>query len=135
MAAIMTAWDGTARRAFRSIVVPGLVLLLGIGASFVLFKYVEQSVENAARLQFERQANDAGGIIEGRLHSYSDVLFALRALFATDDHIDRLRFHNFVEALDLNERYRGFRSINYAAYVPASEKQRFEEAVRRDTSL
>src|SRR5205823_872096 len=32
-------------------------------------------------------------------------------------------------------RYPGFISLNYAAYVPAQDKKRFEETVRRDTSL
>lgn len=92
-------------------------------------------MENVARLRFEREANDANDIIEGRLRSYSDVLYALRALFATESYIDRLRFHRFIESLDLRQRYPGFMSLNYAAHVRHGDKQRFEESVRRDTSV
>src|SRR5437879_1698785 len=130
---------GTINRAtrwiFRSTLLPWLVLALGIPASFFLFALVQDSVENVARLRFERETKDANSIIEGRLRAYSDVLYALRALFAGEDPVDRLRFHRFIESLDVKHRYPGFISLNYAAYVPARDKKRFEEAVRRDTSL
>jgi PAS domain S-box-containing protein len=62
-------------------------------------------------------------------------LYALRALYAGEGPVDRLRFHRFIGSLDLEHRYPGFISLNYAAYVPAQDKKRFEETVRRDTSL
>jgi len=49
--------------------------------------------------------------------------------------VDRLRFHRYIKSLDLEHRYPGFISLNYAAYVPAQERKRFEGRVRRDTSL
>src|SRR6266571_1322526 len=127
--------DRTIRRAFHSTVLPWVVLAVGIPVSFFLFTLIQGSVENVARLRFEREAKDANGIIEGRLRSYGDVLYALRALFAGEDPIDRLRFHRFIESLDLKHRYPGFISLNYATYVTAQDKKRLEEAVRRDTSL
>ncbi len=107
----------------------------GITVSFFLFAFIRNSVEDVARLRFEREARDASSIIEGRLRSYGDVLYALRALFAGEDPVDRLRFHRFVESLDLEHRYPGFISLNYAAYIRAEDRRRFEEVVRRDTSL
>src|SRR6185436_9345085 len=127
--------ERTIRRAFRSTVLSWLVLAIGIPASFFLFTFVQHSVENVARLRFEREANDVNANIDARLRSYGDVLYALRALFAGEDPIDRLRFNRFVESLDLKHRYPGFISLNYAAYVRAADRQRFEHAVRRDTSL
>jgi len=135
MKPMTVAGDRTIRQAFRSTVLPWLVLAIGVPASFFLYTLIQDSVENVARLRFEREAENANGIIEGRLRSHNDVLYALRALFASEDPVDRLRFHRFVESLDLKQRYPGFISLNYAAYVPARDKQRFEEAVRRDTSL
>lgn len=129
------AANGATRPAFHSAVLPWLVLTVGVTVSFFLFVLIQDSVENVARLRFEREAKDANSLIEGRLHSYSNVLYALRALFASEDPVDRLRFHRFVESLDLKQRYPGFISLNYAAYVPASRRKRFEEAVRRDTSI
>jgi PAS domain S-box-containing protein len=112
-----------------------VVLAIGIPASLFVFTLLQNSVENVARLRFEREANDANGIIADRLRSYSDVLYALRALFASEEPVNRLRFHAFVESLDLKHRYPGFDSLNYAAYVSSQGKREFENAVRRDTSL
>lgn len=131
----MAVSTGRARRTFRSTVLPWVVLAIGIVSSFALFAYFEQSVENVARLRFERETNDANGNIEERLRSYTDVLYALRALFTTKEQVDRLQFRRFIESLDLKQRYPGFLSLNYAAYVPRSEKDRFVESVRHDTSV
>src|SRR6266853_2688410 len=127
--------SGATRPVFHSAVLPWLVMAAGITVSFFLFALIQNSVENLARLRFEREAKDASSIIEGRLRSYVDVLYALRALFASEDPVDRLRFHRFVESFDLRNRYPGFDVLNYAAHVAAQDKKRFEEAVRRDTSL
>src|SRR6266853_6062199 len=132
---VKVAAETAARWVFQSPVLPWLVLAIGIPASFFLFTIIQDSVENIARLRFEREAKDASGIIESRLRSYVDVLYALRALFASEDPVDRLRFRRFIESLDLKYRYPGFDSLNYAAHVPARNKKRFEAAVRRDTSL
>src|SRR6266853_4413929 len=132
---VKVAAETAARWVFQSPVLPWLVLAIGIPASFFLFTIIQDSVENIARLRFEREAKDASGIIEDRLRSYVDVLYALRALFASEGPADRLRFRRFIESLDLKYRYPGFDSLNYAAYVPAKDRKRFEEAVRRDTSI
>ena len=123
------------RWAFYSSFLPWLVLAIGIPASFFLYVLIQNSIENVARLRFEREAQDASSVIQGRLRSYSDVLYALRALFASERPINRLRFHRYLDSLDLKRRYPGFISLNYAAYVLNNDKRRFEEAVRNDTSL
>src|SRR5689334_16078818 len=119
----------------RSTLAAWIVLAIGIPASFLLYELIQQSIDGIARLRFEREANDASGIIGDRLRSYSDVLYSLRALFASESPVTRMRFHGFVESLDLENRYPGFDSLNYAAYVPRSDKKKFEESVRRDTSF
>jgi PAS domain S-box-containing protein len=114
---------------------PWLVLLAGVLASVFLFSALRAAVEDVARLRFERQAGDAKGVIEGRIHSYSDVLYGLKALFAMHGLVSRAQFHRFVQALDLKSRYPGFDVVNFAPYVTAREVERFVESVRRDTSL
>ena len=112
----MTVAGGkTMRRGFRSTVLPWLVLAIGIPASFFVFTLFQDSVEHVARFRFEREANSANAVIESRLRSYSDVLYSLRALFASEDPVDRLRFQRFVQSLDLKHRYPAFVSLNYAA--------------------
>src|SRR5581483_11618457 len=114
---------------------PWIALAAGVSVSLLLFVFIRDAVENVARLRFEREANDAHAAIEDRLRFYADGLYGLRALFATQESVSRVQFHRFVESLDLTHRYPGFDAVNYAAYVPAKDKNAFEAAVRRDASL
>jgi CHASE1-domain containing sensor protein len=116
-------------------VLPWMALAIGIPASILLFSVIRDAVESVARQRFEHQASDAHAVIEDRLHPYVGILYGLRALFASESLVTRLRFHRFVESLDLKGRYPGFDAVNFAAYCPAKDKRRFEEAVRRDRSL
>jgi PAS domain S-box-containing protein len=131
----MPAARGAIRRILTAAALPWLILAVGIPVFVLLFLRMQDSVEGLARARFERQANDANGIIENRLRSYTDVLFALKALFASEKSVDRLRFHDYIQSLDLKDRYPGFDSLNYAAHVRARDKAAFEDAVRHDTSL
>ena len=125
-------------RAIRQVrqwsIFPWIVLAVGILASFLVFSIIRDSVEHVARLRFEREADDANRVIENRIRFYNNILYGLRALFATQGPISRLQFHNFVTSLDLKDRYPGFDLVNYAAYVRAKDRKRFEETLRRDTS-
>ena len=114
---------------------PWLILLIGIPVSILLFGVIRDAVESVARLRFERQAGDAKGIIESRIHSYSEILYALRALFASQDTVTRAQFRGFVSGLDLRGRYPGFDSVNFARHVLARDAKRFEEEVRNDTTV
>src|SRR5262245_58679241 len=105
---------------------PWVVLGVGVLASFLLFSIIRDSLESVASVRFERQASDAHSVIEDRLHFYADVLYALRALFASQDGVSRLRFHRFVESMNLKQRYPGFDALNYAVYVSGQDKERFE---------
>ncbi|HYS90471.1 MAG TPA: CHASE domain-containing protein, partial [Bradyrhizobium sp.] len=129
------ATDRPTQRARHWTALPWIVLAIGIPASFLLFTVVRDAVESVARLRFERQAGDTHAVIENRLHPYAGLLYGLRAFFASESSVTRLRFHRYVESLDLKHRYPGFDALNYAAYVPVKDKKSFEEAVRRDTSL
>lgn len=114
---------------------PWLVLVVGIPASFLLFTVVRDAVESVAQGRFERLASDTRHVIQARIDSYSEILYGLEALFASQESVSRLQFHRYVGSLDLKNRFPGFDVLNYAAYVTAEEKDRFVEAVRRDTSI
>ena len=132
---VAAATSATTEHGRNRNILPWVVLGVGLLASFVLFSFIQDAVESVARLRFERQASDARRVIDVRMHSYAGVLYGLRALFTSDHPVGRVEFHRFVESLDLKHRYPSLESVNYLTYVPASDKKRFEEAVRRDTSV
>src|SRR5712692_7902283 len=130
-----TATTTVAERLSSRTVLPWVVLGVGILASFLLFILVRNNIHSGAESRFERQVGEAKGVIEARIHSYADVLYGMRALFATHGPVDRAQFRRFVDPLDLKNRYPGFEVVSYAAHVRAEDKRHFEESVSRDTSL
>src|SRR5262249_14610150 len=96
---------------------------------------IRDATEHVTRLRFERQARDALAVLKERIQFYSDSLYGLRALFASQGPVSRLEFHRFIESLDLKNRFPGFDVVNYAIYVPGKDKAQFVESVRRDVSL
>jgi CHASE1-domain containing sensor protein len=75
----MATTDKAAWRTRPEALVPWILLAIGIPASFVLSSVVEESVENVARLRFEREASDAKAVIEHRINFYADILYGLKA--------------------------------------------------------
>jgi two-component system, sensor histidine kinase and response regulator len=122
-------------RARNSAVLPWIVLGVGMLASYLLFSTVKDNIESSALERFDHQTIEAKRVIETRIQSYADVLYSVRALFDTDASVSRAEFHRFVESLNLKNRFPGIEVVNYAIHVPAEDKRRFEEGVRRDTSL
>lgn len=125
----------TDRRRSWSAALSWVVVGVAVPASILLYVVIKNQVEDVARLRFEREVDNANAVIRDRLRSYGDVLYALRAVFATDEHVDRPKFHAFVKSLEVPLRYPGFVSLNYAVHVMRDAKDAFEATVRADTSL
>ncbi len=123
------------RRTRSASFLPWLILLIGIPLALLLSGVLRNAIEGVAQLRFEREARDALAVMEERVQFYSDILYGLRALFASQGPVTRLQFKRFVESLELVSRFPGFDVVNYAVYVPAAEKQHFIESVRHDTSI
>lgn len=112
-----------------------LTLGVGVLSSVLLFALFDRATENVARLRFEREAREAMTIVQDRVQFYSATLYAMRALFSSQNDVTRLQFKRFVESLELVKRFPGFDVVNYAFYVRREDKQRFVDSVRRDTSI
>lgn len=117
------------------LVAPWIVLTIGVVLSFLIFQVIRSDIEREAQLRFDRYASDGKHVIEARVHSYADILYGLRGSFANSEAVTRTSFRRIYESLDLKRRYPGFEVINYAVHVPGADKARFEESVRRDTSI
>src|SRR5258708_27125847 len=112
-----------------------LVLVLGLALSIVLTVGVRQQVEQEAKHHFEGNARDVLYRVQTEIGSYEEVLVGLSAFLGSKECVNRAEFRRYVGGLDLSRRFPGFDNLNYAQAVPAEELNRFEESVRRDTSL
>ncbi len=111
------------------------VLVLGAALSAMAFRYVAYQVEEDARSQFEEQCREIHRAISNRLESYSSLLLGLRGLYQASDNVSRREFRDFVASMELPLSYPAVAVMNYAAHVPVGMKTRFEQQVRRDTSV
>ncbi|MBA5607937.1 CHASE domain-containing protein [Duganella sp. FT3S] len=112
-----------------------IAFIVGLCLTAALCLFVLGEQQRQRRDVFRRDADKITHATEVRLRTYFDMLLALRAMYAHDDHIDRAEFHRFVAALDLARRYPGFQAIQFVRAVPAPQLAAYTEAVRRDTSL
>ena len=101
---------------------PLLVLALGVALSAVLCQFLLRSVREDAADRLELQAEQAKNALAARIQSYTDALYAVRALFQTSAHVTQQDFRRFVATLELDTRYPALRILNYAAYVTGGER-------------
>ena len=92
-------------------------------------------IEDKNNIEFDYKANNTQLAIQARVQSYMDMLHGVGALFYTDNDITRAQFHSYVKELDLEQRFPGITSLNFAPRVFARNKEKFEAAVRADTGL
>ena len=135
--AVYRIWE-RARRFCRERYAGGFALgalLLGLGATVVVYSLLAGLVEREAKLRFENDSRDIEQQIATRVRLYSDVLVTMRALFSADGTVTRGEFRDFVNGLDLSARFPGFQTLNYATYVRAADLPAFEARERADAML
>src|SRR6266850_4138113 len=115
--------------------VAGTILVLGLALSVLLMIGVRQRVEQEARHHFEANARELLYRVQTEVGSYEEVLVGLSAFLGSKEGVSRAEFRRYVEGLDLSKRFPGFDNLNYAQAISAGELKRFEEGVRRDSSV
>ncbi|KFI08155.1 hypothetical protein JN27_04940 [Massilia sp. BSC265] len=114
--------------------VAGLALSLAVGA--LCYRIAAGAVEDDARRRFEMAAGLAQERISNAIASYARVVRGLSALHASgEEPLDRLRFHRYVQALDLPAQFPAIEAINFTARVPDERREAFVAAVRNDRSV
>jgi signal transduction histidine kinase/ActR/RegA family two-component response regulator len=111
-----------------------LALVAGLAVSAVAFFTVRALVEREERARFEALAAESTARIRSRIEAYDAVLYGLRAMMMSSDHVTRADFRRYVETLDLAQHYPAVVSANFARHVKQAEKAAYEARVRADTS-
>ncbi|SDH39310.1 PAS domain S-box-containing protein/diguanylate cyclase (GGDEF) domain-containing protein [Paraburkholderia phenazinium] len=111
------------------------MLLLGLAATVVVYSVTAQLIQREAKLRFDNDTRDVQQRIETRVRLYSDVLVTMQALFSAGDNVSRSEFRDFVNGLNLPERYPGFQTLNYAPYIRDADIGQFVASQRSDPIL
>jgi diguanylate cyclase (GGDEF)-like protein len=134
---VRETWDRWLRPAHRGYAI-GLalgMLLLGFAATAVVYSVSADLIRREATLRFDNDTRAVEQSIGMRVRLYTDVLVTMQALFSAGDDISRSEFRDFVNGLNLPERYPGFQTLNYAACIRNAEVAQFVDTQHRDPIL
>ncbi len=108
------------------------VLLLGLGAGFLVLRSEEARVREEYDARTLEYAKAMAGRIEQRLVAYDMVLRAGASLFAATQAPTRAQWRAFVEAFDLGRSYAGLQGIAFATVVQPEAIAALESEVRAE---
>lgn len=113
---------------------PWLTLVVGLAAAAGAALWTVQEIQSHARTEFAERASAVANAMESRIRAYSDVTYSIRALMNREgvERINRERFHRFVAALAIPERYPGLANISFAYHVPHVARAEFEQRMRAE---
>ena len=106
-------------RAQRRLVVR-LVILAGVGCSFLLWHYAERQQSDRIQAEFQRRAQLHSTLFHESLRAYEDTLIGLRTLFIGSDEVSREEFAQASRAL--LQRREGVKALQWVQIVPAAAR-------------
>jgi signal transduction histidine kinase len=107
-----------------------MALILGSTLSIGAFFTVQSLYRTEAQKRFEGSAAQLTGAVSQSLERYLDVVNAVGSFFAATKNVDRWQFFEF--ARDTLPRFPGVTALTWVPWVPASEREAFEQRARDD---
>ena len=116
----------------RLLLVPGLVLALGLFATYGLWSSAREESRRTLEDELQFWTDKVAYGIEDRLNGYVQVLRGVVGLFEASISVDRQEFQRYILALGLEERHPGAQGVGFSALIPADQKARHIAAVRAE---
>ena len=122
----------TEKRSFSfSELLPWLVLLMALTATYQLWQQALREHQRALETQFAYLVQDTTQRLELRMLIYEQVLRGAAGLFSASTEVTREEFHAYYESLQLGKNYPGIQGIGFAALVPAPEREQHINDIRQ----
>lgn len=109
-----------------------LVLLAGLGLTWLVAWQAGQSMRSAAEVQFRATAHRLAEEIVDRVRQPVVGLRGARAMIAAHGDVDRLMFRRFVAARDMQRDFPGIRGFGFVERVPREDLEAFIARERAD---
>ncbi len=120
---------------FRSNLWAWLLLVGGLVGSLVAQNYIQHTVEEEAVRHGEFLARQASRVTRERLEASVSLLKSTQAFLSNAPQAGRADFRRHVQKRALPEAHAGIESLGFVRAVPDAELSKFENRVRRDTSI
>ncbi|MDD2664757.1 MAG: CHASE domain-containing protein [Dechloromonas sp.] len=111
---------------------PAVVLVAGLGITWLLTEQLQRKSLQAERLELEIRTDEILGGLERRLAANGEILRGVAGLFSSSDTVDRDEFRTYVETLELPLYFPGIQAIGYVSLVPGRQRSAFIDAHRHD---
>jgi diguanylate cyclase (GGDEF)-like protein/PAS domain S-box-containing protein len=106
-----------------------MALLIGFGATALLFLGTCKLEDDAFNLDFERRASLRVNTLQHGLEEAVQVLTVINRLFATVDNPSRAQFHTFTEPL--LQKYQHVQAFSFQRFVAGDERAGFEATLQK----
>jgi len=103
-------------------------LILTGSAWYVSTKLVAEDIEKT----FESRTKEISDSIYNRMIEYEQVLWGGVGFFNAIGHFDRVKWHDYVRGLKINEHWPGIQGIGLSIPIQPSEKSKHIESVRAE---
>lgn len=111
---------------------PWLCLLVGLGATYAFWDETRSDNRQAQQDRFDFYVAEVMGDIENRMRAYEQVLNGTVGLLSSRAKVERQEFKAYVESQQLEKNYPGIQGVGFALLLPAHEKRRHEELLRKE---
>ena len=110
------------------------ILIIGFFVTGWSSLYISHLIEKQAEDAFRLKMQDLEAAIVSRLARYEDILFGVAGMFReTTKNVTPEQFDAYADTLSMKERLPALDTINFAQYVPKSEKENFVRHYKDDT--
>jgi PAS domain S-box-containing protein len=109
---------------------PIAVLVVALSLTVAAWHLISLDTERRTQERFEQVVSGIANRIGERMGAYELVLEGGRGLFDASGQVSQKQWHDYVEALSLQQRQPGIQGLGFAQYVPADQLQAHEQAMR-----
>ncbi len=114
-----------------SLLLPWLALLTSLGTTWLVWNHERESAYKEMHAQFDFALRETVSRVEQRVAAYEQMLRGVQSLLATTSLKNRKAIHDYVDSLQLDANFSGVQVIGIIEHVPAADKSRHEQAMRR----
>ncbi|HEY6041242.1 MAG TPA: PAS domain S-box protein, partial [Anaerolineae bacterium] len=112
--------------------VPLLTFVALLLITFVITRNLADQASINAQLRFLNDTDRGLAEIKARVRTYEDLLRNTQSLFLANPKLTRQQWQQYVNSLQVQQRYPGLASLGFVAYVPQNQQTAFLESTRAD---
>lgn len=127
----MTAERNSIAASRLHLLFPGLMLVVALGVTWLVWDHERQVARKELRSQFEFSLHDTVSRVEQRVAAYEQMLRGVQGLFATTSLTNRDAVRDYVETLQLDANFSGIQVIGVVERVPLAQKALHVSAMQR----